>query len=226
VGRHQPHLLVTLPEAGAVIDIDNETRHHLERVLRYPDGGPISYTDGAGLLGEGWWRDRVVVRGAERMRQRPWSLTVAVAPPHSSSRVRFLVEKLAELGVGRLLWLRTEFGQGKPARPEKAAAWARAALEQSRGVWLLAVAGPVTIDELGQWGTPVFADQEGAGLDDLGHIGDPVLCVGPEGGFSPGEIPVSLPRVRLGDAVLRVETAAIAGAAMLLSRRAEWQRGS
>jgi len=127
--------------------------------------------------------------------------------------VRFLVEKLGELGIERLLWLKTAHGEGRPPKPAKATAWARSALEQSRGVWLLEIGGQVTIDGVGSWGTPLFAEH--GGLSSPLEIDDPVLCVGPEGGFAPGEIPPDAARLHLGDTVLRVETAAIAGAALL-----------
>lgn len=213
MARHQPHLLLPATGGDGVIEVDEATRRHMEKVLRYPDGGVVSYTDGAGLLGAGSWQSGAVVRAQERRLERARILTVAVAPPHSASRVRFLVEKLAELGVARLLWLNASRGEGKPPKAEKAGAWARSALEQSRGVWLMAIAGPVSIAELEDWGTPVFADLGGS--EWLPGVDDPVLCIGPEGGFDPGEIPDSAPRLHLGDTVLRVETAAIVGAVLL-----------
>ena len=53
----------------------------------------------------------------------------------------------------------------------------------------------------------------------LAGIEAPVLCVGPEGGFDPGEIPVGAARLHLGETLLRVETAAIVGVALLRSVR-------
>lgn len=216
MARHQPHLLVTLPATGDRVRLDDVSRYHLERVLRYPSGGAVSYTDGAGLLGSGVITDGFIVRGQERIMPKPRDLTVAVAPPHESSRTRFLVEKMGELGVGRLLWLRTDHGQGRPPKGERALAWARSALEQSRGVWLMEIGDLVTIAELGRWGTPVFAEPGGAQAATMSQLPDAVLCIGPEGGFAPGEIPDGALRLDLGETVLRVETAAIAGAVLLL----------
>ena len=47
------------------------------------------------------------------------------------------------------------------------------------------------------------------------------LLVGPEGGFSPTEIAAlkSVPILAVGDLVLRAETAAVAGAAVLATQR-------
>jgi len=206
---------VSLAGAGDHIDLDQHTRHHLSRVLKYPDGGLVTYTDGAGLLGSGALDGGAVARGNEQVLARLGRLTVAVAPPHETARARFVVEKLSELGVDRLLWLRTARGEGRVPRVDKARAWAGTALEQSRGVWLMEVGDEVTVGGIGEWGTPIFADSGGAAIGGLGHIADPVLCVGPEGGFAPDEIPDGAATVHLGDTVLRVETAAIVGAAIL-----------
>lgn len=216
MARHEPHLLLHVAGGSDELEVDAATHHHLEKVLRYPDGGAVTYTDGAGLLGAGSWLRGFVVRGEERRLRRIRPVVVAVAPPHSAARVRFLVEKLGELGVHRLLWLKTIHGEGRPPKPDKAGAWARAALEQSRGVWLMEISGPVTVAELSGLGTPVLAEQGGTCLPP--GVDDPVLCVGPEGGFAPDEVPVSVHRLHLGDTVLRVETAAIVGAALLLNR--------
>lgn len=215
MGRHQPHLLVSLAAEGDRIDLDQQTSHHLSRVLRYPEGGKVTYTDGTGLLGVGSLESGAVVRGDERTLSRTIPLTVAVAPPHEMARVRFVVEKLGELGVDRLLWLWTARGEGRAPRVDKIRAWARAALEQSRGVWLMNVGEEVAVPDVGRWGTPVFAELGGVAPVGLGHIADPVLCVGPEGGFAPGEIPDGAAKMHLGDTVLRVETAAVVGAAIL-----------
>ncbi len=204
-----------MPTEGDRIDLDDASRHHLERVLRYPIGGQVSYTDGVGLLGDGTLDKGAVIRGEETMTSRPTRVSVAVAPPHDTSRMRFLVEKLSELGVVRLVWLRTTHGEGRPPKPEKATAWARAALEQSRGAWLTEIGDLTAIGNLSQLGTPIFADPGGVAPAVVARITDPVLCVGPEGGFGPDEIPVGTLRVSLGATILRVETAAVTGAALL-----------
>jgi 16S rRNA U1498 N3-methylase RsmE len=45
-----------------------------------------------------------------------------------------------------------------------------------------------------------------------------VLCIGPEGGFAPDEIPERIATLKLSERVLRTETAAIAGAALLINK--------
>lgn len=213
--RHTPHLYLVGPWSGSRIGLEGEARRHLAKVLRIEPGSDVTYTDGAGRMGAGVFDGDVIERGSERMLIRESALAVAVAPPKNSSRLRFVVEKLAELGVARLVWLATEYSEGRPPRPEKAMAWSKAALQQSRGSWLMDISGPVTVGELDGFGVPIFADHGGGSVDDLRLVADPVLCVGPEGGFAADEIPDDAICLALGTTILRVETAAVVGAALL-----------
>lgn len=204
---HVPHLLLAGPWEGEVIPVDRDTSRHLATVLRRQPGDAVTYTDGTGNLGEGALIEGAVRRGPEQTVSGPPTTVLAVAPPAARDRARFLVEKLAELGVGELMWLRTRHGEGRPPSPDKVAMWCRGALEQSRGTWLMRVSGPLSISELPA-GT-VFADADG---DAAELTGIPCAAVGPEGGWAPGEIPVGASRVSLARTILRVETAAIAAA--------------
>lgn len=212
--RHLPHLYLPRPWEGPILSLSDGHRHHLRRVLRVGEGDPVSYTDGRGVTGWGRLDEDAVVRGNESERARPSTLTVAVAPPTSRDRIRFLVEKLAEMGVARLLWVRTRQTEGRPPPDSKSYAWATAALEQSRGAWLMEI-DRAALEELDR-ARLVVADPAG---------GDPpqgenlILLVGPEGGLEPGEVPGEVQRVSLATTILRVETAAMIGAALLRRRR-------
>ena len=211
---HIPHLLLPDPWGDDGIELHAAQRDHLAKVLRRSRGSTVSYTDGAGRRGEGTWEGDVVARGTEITVARPSpALCLAVAPPRSRDRARFLVEKLAELGVDELCWLETRFGQADPPGDEKARAWSVGALEQSRGSWLMEVSGPSSLDELD--GVLVVADLTGSDAVPLGASRYTVL-VGPEGGFDESEIPDHSARVKLSDRVLRTETAAIVSAAVML----------
>ena len=137
---------------------------------------------------------------------------MAVAPPDSSDRARYVVEKLAELGVDRLLWLNTEFGQNRAPRAEKTARWAVGALEQSRGAWLMTIGRASTVAELP---APAWLVHPGGG-NLPAPAGDVTLAIGPEGGFSPDELAVVDTKLGLGARVLRVETAAVVASGLVL----------
>jgi len=211
---HLPHLFLPGPWDEKGIRLNPEHESHLSKVLRRSPGSAVSYTDGAGRLGTGILEPGLVVRGREEIVERPFpTLCIAVAPPRSRDRVRFIVEKLAELGVDELCWISARFGQGDPPGLPKARAWAIAALEQSRGAWLMEVSGPMALDEL--TGMLVVTDLTGSGAIPPGELRYTVV-VGPEGGFDEAEVPLDAVRIRLANRVLRTETAAIVGASAVL----------
>jgi RsmE family RNA methyltransferase len=202
------------PWEDEVIVAQQPTISHLDTVLRVGSDAPITYTDGAGTMGEGRWIGARVIRGLERSVRRPDpSVHLAVAPPRSKNRQRFIVEKLQELAVGHLTWITTERSQVRAPRSDRATAWALGALEQSRGAWLMLIdegdlAGlsvPVLLDA----DAPVaLADRERAGC---------TVAVGPEGGFTDAELGAH-ESARLVPTILRTETAAIAAAVVLRTR--------
>lgn len=214
--RHVPHLYLPRPW-GEDLRVPDRLRGHLERVLRRHPGDPVTYTDGEGTIGWGVYDSGVVVRGREeRTIRESASLTMAVAPPKPTERRRFLVEKLAELGVDRLVFLTTRHGGHRAPRLDKAESWAIGALEQSRGSRKLQLEGPASVSQ--RWnGATLVADREGHPfLDVVSPAEDTVVLVGPEGGFDPDEVPEYAVRVSLGDRVLRVETAAVVAAALAI----------
>ena len=216
---HVPHVFVPRPWPPAAVPIPPAAAHHLSRVLRVASGAPVSYTDGQGHVGEGRLLDEELARGAERFVAAPQvAITIAVAPPHDKDRLRFMVEKLAELEVRRIVFLRTRFGVGRLPDNSKALSWAIGALEQSQGAWLMEVeAGwtdPGTLDPTSVWVADPGADQQAAAAPAAVTI-----AIGPEGGWAPGELPAGAFRFGLGRTVLRVETAAIVAAGLIRSSR-------
>ena len=210
MARHVPHLYMTRRWDEPSIPLASDKMRHLERVLRMPTGAAVTYTDGAGRFGDGRWTGQAVERGEESAVARPSGLTMAVAPVKSADRMRFLVEKLQELGVARLVWLATSLGQARPPRVEKCTAWAIGALEQSRGAWLMEIDGPRRLSEVGR---PLVADPSGRTEWAPGMT----WCIGPEGGWADDELDPSLPTATLGTTVLRTETAALTAAARSIS---------
>lgn len=146
---HIPHLYVPPPWGVSVLPLTEQQDHHLRRVLRSVELAPVSYTDGEGTVGRGELGPEGLQRGEESHMPRPSpTLSVAVAPPHSVDRVRFIVEKLGELGADRLLWLTSDFGQARAPRADKSMQWARGALEQSRGAWLMTISDNIAPSDL------------------------------------------------------------------------------
>ena len=206
---HIPHLFLGRPWSEGGLGVSDEQRHHLETVLRRGSRS-LTYTDGEGTIGSGQYSAGQVTRGQEHRVPRPTDLVVVTAPPDNRDRARFLVEKLAELGVVELRFLETKYGQGRPPRVDRLRAWAVSGLEQSRGAWLTRISeGLVTFSDLED--PFVVCDRGGSREVPSART----VVIGPEGGWANGEVPEGVARYDLGDTVLRVETAALVAAARM-----------
>ncbi|MEN8114383.1 MAG: RsmE family RNA methyltransferase [Actinomycetota bacterium] len=213
--RHVPHCFVPAPWTDDRLALGEATVRHLERVLRLAPGDPVSYTDGSGTIGSGPWAAPFIERGAEDSTPRgSHEVTIAVAPPKGSDRQRFVVEKLAELGVARLIWISTRYGDAKSPKPAKAATWAIGALEQSRGAWLLDIGGPMGLADVP--GDMAIADPAGERIGSGPSVD--TIAIGPAGGWHPDELAEASMTVTLGDRILRTETAAIVAATLAAHR--------
>jgi 16S rRNA (uracil1498-N3)-methyltransferase len=143
-------------------------------------------------------------------------ITIAAAIP-KGDRLDWMVQKVTELGVDRLVLLHAERSvvRWKPDRVEhqlgRLQRIADEALRQSRRVVRLAIDAPhPAVDVLGDY---VVAEPGGRSLD----ANDMSVAVGPEGGWSDAELEASLGRIDLGRTILRTETAAIAVSALCVT---------
>ncbi len=200
---------------GGVISLDDDIEHHLRRVLRLRDGASVSVTDGAGR-----WGLAVVALNANTLRleatsevvtepERTLPITIAAAMP-KGDRLDWMVQKVTELGVDRLVLLHAEHSvvRWKPDRVEhqlgRLQRIADEALRQSRRVVRLRIEAPQrAVDVLGDY---VVAEPGGRSLT----AADTSVAIGPEGGWSETELTASGDRIDLGRTILRTETAAVA----------------
>jgi 16S rRNA (uracil1498-N3)-methyltransferase len=150
-------------------------------------------------------------------------LTVVFAPV-KGERPEWVVQKLTELGIDRIVPLLSErsvvrwSGARGKATVERLRRVAREAAAQCRRVWLPDVRDTMRFDELHTLGGPdevVLAQLSG----DRPTVAQHVVAVGPEGGWSTEELASGLPIVGFGLSVLRAETAAVTAGALLASLR-------
>jgi 16S rRNA (uracil1498-N3)-methyltransferase len=203
--------------------LDDDDARHLGAVLRLRPGELVSTTDGRGGLrfchyAVGGTLDPVDDVVASEPAGIP-VVTVALTPV-KGDRTEWAVQKLTEIGVERIVLMKTERSVvrwddrravGHIARLHKVA---RAAVMQSRGLWLPEITGMFDFADVAV-GQSVLADPDG-GPPDLDH---PTVLIGPEGGWSPDEEQVGLPKVRLGPGVMRAETAAVAAGVLMMALR-------
>jgi len=155
------------------------------------------------------------------IRERPFRLEIAASLP-KGDRADFLIEKLTELGVTRFVPLRTERSVVHP-RTTKLERLERAVIEASKQCGRNVL---MQIEALSEWAdyaqlatlpaNRFLAHPAGGSPGKV--TGDVVFAVGPEGGFTDEEVAIaqaaSWKIVGLGPRTLRVETAAIALAAL------------
>jgi len=125
-------------------ELDAPSIHHLGRVLRLAPGAPLELIDGSGGLVTACWTGSARPELVDDPTRQPavqdpfW---LAVAPPRPS-RLDWLVEKAAELGVDRLLLIHTAHTvrRIKDTRIERLQRKAHEALLQCRRLHALTVA--------------------------------------------------------------------------------------
>lgn len=194
--------------------LDESDAHHVFRVLRVGEGDVVSVTDGRG----GWRLCRVAGGSIEPVTDvvveppRDAPVTIGLAIP-KLDRPEWIVQKLTELGVDRIVWLHAERSvvrwdeQRAAKHVAKLERVAIEAVQQCRRVTVPTVEGPVPATSF----LPGAVAAEPGGRPDDGR--DLTVAIGPEGGWTDRELATAADRVSFGPNVLRVETAALVVAA-------------
>lgn len=234
--KQAPWLLAEIGEltAGATVVLDGAESRHAKGPLRLAPGKDVVLTDGAGRVAEGTLslllrgRAEVDIHSVVEELPRTGGVTLGMGVL-AGTAMDLVVQKAVELGVRRLVPVccqRSQLGLRRATtRLDHWTRLARQALKQCRRSWALEVSAPLSLldfmDLTGSVGG-VVADPDGGCLDDLEGDQGRTLLVGPEGGFSTDESGILKARgwgqLHLGPHVLRAETAAIAGVAVLATR--------
>jgi 16S rRNA (uracil1498-N3)-methyltransferase len=246
--NHKPEarlfVAVTL-SASEAIELSSDQAHYLKSVLRLKAGDLIALfngKDGEFLARiDGFGRHSCTVALDQRSREQvPEPDLWLVFAPIKRARIDFLVEKATELGVSALYPVMTRFTMVERVNLARLEANAIEAAEQSERLSVPKIHGVQPLDRLiAGWDAtrqimlcdetrtapPVAAALKAA------PSGPWAVLVGPEGGFAETELdalkklPFVCP-VSLGPRVLRADTAALAGLAVLQALRGEAvQRG-
>ena len=207
-------------------EIADDDRHHLDRVLRLRAGEVVTASDGRG----GLRACRYVAGGGldpegevtvEEARSPSVGVGFALV---KSEKPEWIVQKLTELGVDRILPFTAarsvvHWDEAKAAR--NLARLRRVAVEaamQSRQRWLPTVEAVARFVEVIDRDDVAVADPDPSA--EPPSLDRPTVLVGPEGGWSDEERAAATGRfVRLGGSVLRAETAAVASGVLLCGLR-------
>ena len=211
-----------------------DTAHYITHVLRLGRGDLVQLFDGTGQVaeatlqpaGDAW---EVVIQAVRHAPDPGPHVTLAVAVP-KGERADWLLEKATELGVARVVWLACARSVVIPKGANRAARWQRiaeAAARQAGRNTVPPIAGPTAFSDF------IAADTAGLrliaqpGSDPLRPLADASahtqtsLLIGPEGGFTLEELRAAAAAgytaASLSRHILRIETAAVAGATLLLA---------
>lgn len=214
------------------LEIKGETFHYIKNVLRLKKGAPVVVVDGKG----GIYRAEVVditsraallnLLGPSEEPQRESPLKVILLQAILKSRKMDLVlQKCTELGVHEFWPVVTERSDVKWTR--KVPHWravVKEATRQCRRAVVPEVREPVSLEEalseVSHEAIKLVLAEDTSSVDwPEGPCSQVYILVGPEGGFSPDERTMAshygFVPLRIGPRVLRAETAAIVGSALV-----------
>lgn len=216
------------PDIETDLTLPQSDSQHCIRVLRMSEGDTINVIDGRGNSFICTIVDahpkRTAVEIIEKTSQPlSWRqhITVAVAPTKHIDRMEWMVEKLTEIGVNRIVPLLCHRSERKEIKTDRLEKIAVSAMKQSLKSVLPRIDAmtPVkdfirSIDSGQRFIAYCNSETERKNLAACYRPhGDVAIMIGPEGDFSPEEVSLAIDRewqpVTLGDNRLRTETAAI-----------------
>jgi 16S rRNA (uracil1498-N3)-methyltransferase len=236
----RPHFFAGAPEPGESVVLSPEDAGHAVRSLRLRVGEEFTSSDGNGaaVLCRVVRAERLLVEGevldrTTEPRPRP-SVTVLLAPP-KGDRLTWAVQKLTEVGVDEIVLVEAprsvrRWAEDRAARvAPRLDAVAREAAKQSRRRFLPRIGGPVPWAEAAAVPPAgiLVVLWEGATVGVLDAVpaetpAELAILVGPEGGVPEADARTAEGEgavlASLGPNVLRTETAAVVGAAVVLAR--------
>ena len=234
-------LFVASPLAkNAAVELGDGQAHYLKNVMRLKEGDVVALFNGS----DGEFRARVESFGkraahlrAERQlrAQQTESDLWLVFAPIKRARIDYLIEKATELGASALVPVITRHTHVERLNLERLRAHAIEAAEQSERLTVPRIDAPRALDDiLASWQASrriMLCDESGTAAPAAAVLARQsaaawAVLIGPEGGFAETELDAlrKLPfvsPVSLGPRILRADTAALAGLAVLQALRGE-----
>ena len=219
---------------GKSVTLTDAEAHHAIHVVRLKAGDSLQLFDGAGTTADGvvkevGRRDLTVSVCSKSFREYRLAgrVTVAACLP-KGDRLKWMVEKLTEIGVDRFIPLETQRSNAglSRAKTEKLAMTVIAATKQCRRSWLMEIGEAQTFDDVlnrvDAEESLVMAHPAGAECDVCVpgfQNGSAIILIGPEGGFTAEEVfraeQKSAVKISWPYGILRTETAAVVMAALV-----------
>ncbi|HEX2059470.1 MAG TPA: RsmE family RNA methyltransferase [Thermoanaerobaculia bacterium] len=222
---------VFVPAIAPTITVTGDEHHHAARVVRVRVGEEVEVFDREGNAAratvQAIERDQLVLSAGETLPSRESPLTIHLAMAIIQlEKFELVLQKATELGVRTFIPLVTEHVELRRERYSgKTERWNKIvfeAVKQCGRAVIPTIEPPAEFaDVLAREGTKILFDAD-AGGGSMSSLQEVTILIGPEGGWSAGELDLARERgvhiERLGPRRLRAETAAIAAVSVIASR--------
>lgn len=212
--------------------LSDDTARHAMQVLRMREGECLQLADGKGLLltAEIETADKkncaVQIAAQKFIPQESKNICLAISPTKNNARLEWLIEKVTEIGIRKIILLNCERTEKTNIKMERLHRISVAAMLQSEQAYLPELAGMTAFDEIvshNDYEEKLIAhcanDDNKMAVKNFSSDKSTIILIGPEGDFSNREIGAARQRafrsVTLGNTRLRTETAGMVAVTLL-----------
>ena len=205
--------------------LDGQEYNHCRNVLRKKVGDKIKLTDGKGNLYSAKIKEiknrKISLNKIKIIKsiKKNQNVFVAVAPPKSFNRVEWMVEKLTEIGVRKIIFIQTSNSERNKIRMERLENKIISAMKQCNSLFKTEIEGIIKIKDFVK--KYKFENKYVADINSRSEFFEKkinensVILIGPEGDLTNGELSMlkneGYQGITLGNMILRTETAAVVG---------------
>jgi len=221
-----PNVPVFFQPDFSLSHLTQEESHHAVRVLRMRVGDKLEVTDGQGTLASAELTSTESQNAGFRILHstkvpaRVSKIHLAIAPTKNIDRIEWMVEKVVEIGVERITFIKCAKSERRTVPIDRLNKLVVAAIKQSRQAWLTMLSDVTDFSsfiENVRDGQRFIAHVDASNPDHLMKVASPgsdcTVVVGPEGDFTNEEVVLAsnnkFLKVSLGPNRLRTETAGI-----------------
>ena len=194
------------------ITLDDSKLHHLKNVLRMKNEDNVNISNGNGKLLIGKLSKNDVKVSSKKDYVRNHETKIFVPALREKNRFRYMIEKLVELNVSKLVIGKTENSQNTRLEADRISNWAISAVEQSGSPFFPDIEVTEEID------FSIFRTCFDISGEPINKVTDKVdtFAIGPEGGWSPKELANFEIKYKITDFNLRSETAAVCAVSLIM----------
>ena len=217
---------------NSLVQLPEREERHLFNTLRGRTGDTIQLIDGKGVSASARVIEgkKLLVLEKEKYQEPSRKIHLFVSPPRQN-RMDQLLTQCCEIGVWSITLVITEHSVVRPEEGEAPDKWKVHLIEgckQSRNPFMPELRNVIhfnrIFEDVKEMGIPAFYGSLGESVAEnqiAGNILGIAWVVGPEGGFSTSEEEMMkssgfIP-LKIGNWVMRIETAAVAGAVLLMN---------